>query len=148
MRRREFVAGLGMAAAMPSWSARAEETPKRAPRVAALIGFAESDPATQRRVAALLKGLAVLGWTPGRNVTIDLRYGAGDADRNRTFAKELVSLNPDVIFVNSTSATAAIQRETRTIPVVFATVSDPVGSGFVTSLARPGGNITGFVNVE
>jgi putative ABC transport system substrate-binding protein len=117
-------------------------------RVGALIGFAENDPATQRRVAAFLKGLADLGWVPDRDVAIDFRYGAGDADRNRAFAKELVGLNPDVILANSTSATAAMQRETNTIPVVFVTVSDPVGSGFVASLAQPGGNITGFVNVE
>ena len=111
-------------------------------------GFAENDPVTQRRVAALLKGLADLGWVADRNFAIDIRYGAGDADKNRTFARELVSLNPDVIFVNSTSATAAVQRETRSIPVVFTTVSDPVGSGFVAALARPGGNLTGFINVE
>src|SRR6476661_572595 len=117
-------------------------------RVGALIGFTEHDPATQRRVAAFLRGLADLGWTLDRNVAIDFRYGAGDADKNRAFAKELVSLNPDVIFVNSTSATAAVQRETTIIPVVFAAVSDPVGSSFVASLARPGGNMTGFVNVE
>jgi len=117
-------------------------------RVGALIGFAENDPVTQRRVAAFLKGLADLGWLPDRDVTIDFRYGAGDADRNRAFAKELVGLNPDVILANSTSATAAVHRETNTIPVVFVTVSDPVGSGFVASLAQPGGNITGFVNVE
>jgi putative ABC transport system substrate-binding protein len=95
-----------------------------------------------------LKGLADLGGVPDRDVAIDFRYGAGDADRNRAFAKELVGLNPDVILANSTSATAAMQRETNTIPVVFVTVSDPVGSGFVASLAQPGGNITGFVNVE
>jgi putative ABC transport system substrate-binding protein len=117
-------------------------------RVGALIGFAENDPATQRRVAAFLKGLADLGWVPDRDLTIDFRYGAGDTERNRAFAKELVGLNPDVILANSTSATAAVQRETNTIPVVFVTVSDPVGSGFVASLAQPGGNITGFVNVE
>jgi putative ABC transport system substrate-binding protein len=146
MRRREFVAGFGAATVLP-FSARAQ-TPKRMPRVAALIGFAEHDPATQRRVATFLKGLADLGWAPDRNFTIDFRYGAGDAEKNRSFAKELVNLNPDVIFVNSTSATAAVLRETKTIPAVFATVSDPVGSGFVASLARPGGNITGFVNVE
>ena len=146
MRRREFIVGLGVTAVLPL-AARAQ-TPKRTPRVAALIGFAENDPATQRRVATFLKGLADLGWVPDRNFAIDFRYGAGDPDKNRTFAKELVDLNPDVIFVNSTSATAAIQRETDSIPVVFATVSDPVGSGFVASLARPGGNITGFINVE
>ena len=114
----------------------------------ALIGFDEHDPATQRLVAAFIKGLADLGWTSGRNVAIDFRFGAGDPDKNRSFAKELVSLNPDAIFVNSTSATAAVHRETTAIPVIFATVSDPVGSGFVASLAQPGGNITGFVNVE
>jgi len=148
MRRREFITLLGAAAATWPLRARAQQVPKRMLRVGVLIGFAEHDPATQRRVAAFLKRLADLGWTVDRNVAIDFRYGAGDADKDRAFAKELVSLNPDVIFVVSTSATAAVQRETNIIPVVFATVSDPVGSGFVASLARPGGNITGFVNVE
>ena len=148
MRRRDFVTLICGTAASWSLTANAQQVPKRMLRVGALIGFAEDDPATQRRVAAFLKRLADLGWTLDRNVAIDFRYGAGDADKNRAFAKELVSLNPDVIFVNSTSATAAVQRETTIIPVVFATVSDPVGSGFVASLARPGGNITGFVNVE
>ena len=148
MRRRDFINLLGGTAVGWPLVAQAQQASRRMLRVGALIGFAEHDPATQRRVAAFLKGLADLGWTLDRNVAIDFRYGAGDADRNRAFAKELVSLNPDVIFVNSTSATAAVQRETTIIPVVFATVSDPVGSGFVASLARPGGNITGFVNVE
>jgi putative tryptophan/tyrosine transport system substrate-binding protein len=148
VRRRAFIAGLGGAAATWPLVARAQQATKRMRRVGALIGFAENDPATQRRVAAFLKGLADLGWVPDRDVAIDFRYGAGDADRNRAFAKELVGLNPDVILANSTSATAAMQRETNTIPVVFVTVSDPVGSGFVASLAQPGGNITGFVNVE
>jgi hypothetical protein len=129
-------------------SPRRQSLAKLRSAAVALIGFAEHDPVTQRRVAAFLKRLADLGWTLDRNVAIDFRYGAVDADKNRAFAKELVSLNPDVIFVNSTSATAAVQRETTIIPVVFATVSDPVGSGFAASLARPGGNITGFVNVE
>jgi putative tryptophan/tyrosine transport system substrate-binding protein len=148
MRRRDFVTLIGGTAASWSLTAHAQQVPKRMLRVGALIGFAEHDPATQRHVAAFLKRLADLDWRLDRNVAIDFRYGAGDADKNRAFAKELVSLNPDVIFVNSTSATAAVQRETTIIPVVFATVSDPVGSGFVASLARPGGNITGFVNVE
>jgi putative ABC transport system substrate-binding protein len=126
----------------------AQQVSKRVARVGALIGFAEHDPATQRDVAAFVTGLADLGWVADRNIAIEFRYGAGDAEKNRVLAKELVSLKPDVIFVNSTSATAAVQHETNTIPVVFATVSDPVGSGFVASLARPGGNITGFVNVE
>jgi putative ABC transport system substrate-binding protein len=144
MRRRDFVAGLGLAAALPL-SVRAEQGVRR---IAALIGFAEHDPATQQRLATFLKALAELGWTPNRNIALEVRYGAGDAAKNSVLAKELVGLNPDVIFVNSTSATAAVHRETRTIPVVFATVSDPVGSGFVTSLAHPGGNFTGFINVE
>jgi putative ABC transport system substrate-binding protein len=147
MRRREFITVLAGAATWPL-AARAQQSAKRMRRVGALIGFAENDPATRRFVASFLKGLADLGWVPDRDFTIDLRFGAGDADRNRTFAKELVGLNPDVILVNSTSATAAMQRETSTIPVVFVTVSDPVGSGFVASLARPGGNITGFINIE
>jgi putative ABC transport system substrate-binding protein len=144
MRRREFVAGLGLAATWPS-VARAEQGKRR---IAALIGFAENDPATRRRVATFLQALAELGWTPNRNIAIEFRYGAGDAARNAVLAKELVGLNPEVIFVNSTSSTAAVHRETHTIPVVFATVSDPVGSGFVTSLAHPGTNFTGFINVE
>ncbi len=118
------------------------------PRVGALIGFAEHDPATQRLVAAFVTSLRDLGWMVDRNISIDFRYGAGNAETNRALANELVELRPDVIFVNSTSATLAVQGATSTIPVVFATVSDPVGSGIVASLARPGGNITGFVNVE
>jgi ABC-type uncharacterized transport system substrate-binding protein len=148
MKRRAFIAGLGGAAVSWPRVARAQQTTKRLRRIAALIGFAEDDPGTQRRVAAFLKGLADLGWVQDRDVMIDFRYGAGDPQRNRAFAKELVGLNPEVILSNSTSATAAVQHETKTIPVVFVTVSDPVGSGFVTSLAQPGGNITGFVNVE
>lgn len=146
MRRRDFIAYVvGGIAASPPFSARAEQ---RIRRVAALIGFAEDDPATRRRVAVFLKALAELGWIPNRNIAIEFRYGAGDAARNAMLAKEVVGLNPEVIFVNSTSSTAAVHRETRTIPVVFATVSDPVGSGFVASLAHPGGNFTGFINVE
>jgi putative ABC transport system substrate-binding protein len=148
VKRREFISLVAGTVATWPRPARAQQAPKRMPRVGALIGFAEHDRATQRSVAAFVKGLADLGWTADRNVAIDFRYGAGNPDKNRAFAKELVALNPDVIFVNSTSATAAVQLETSAIPVVFATVSDPVGSGFVTSLARPGGNITGFVNVE
>src|SRR5438270_6751457 len=148
MRRRDFFRGIaGLATAWP-FLARAQQATKRVPRLGALIGFAEHDPGTQRRVAAFKTGLAELGWVLDRNIAIEFRYGAGDAEKNRVLAAELVRLEPDVIFVNSTSATAAVQRETSTIPVVFATVSDPVGSGFVASLARPGGNITGFVNVE
>jgi putative tryptophan/tyrosine transport system substrate-binding protein len=144
VRRRDFVTGLGLTAIL-SRASRAEQGMRR---IAALIGFAENDAETHRRVAAFLKALAELGWMPNRNIAIEFRYGAGDAAKNAVFAKELVGLNPDVIFVNSTSSTAAVHRETHTIPVVFTTVSDPVGSGFVASLAHPGGNFTGFINVE
>jgi putative ABC transport system substrate-binding protein len=118
MKRRTFIAGLGAAVALQR-DARAQQSTKRMRKVGALIGFAENDPSTQRRVAAFLRALADLGWLPDRDVAFDFRYGAGDPDRNRTFAKELVDLKPDVILVNSTSATAAVQRETSTIPVVF-----------------------------
>jgi putative tryptophan/tyrosine transport system substrate-binding protein len=143
MRRRDFITGLGLAA-LPL-QVRAEQGMRR---IAALIGFAENDPATRQRVAAFVKALAELGWMSNRNIAIEFRYGAGDAARNAVLARELVGLKPEVIFVNSTSSTAAVHRETHTIPVVFATVSDPVGSGFVTSLAHPGTNFTGFINVE
>jgi putative ABC transport system substrate-binding protein len=146
MRRREFISGL--AAAALSSPARGQQASKRVPRVGALIGFAEHDPATQRFVAAFVTSLRDLGWMVDRNIAIDFRYGAGNAETNRALANELVELRPDVIFVNSTSATLAVQGATSTIPVVFATVSDPVGSGIVASLSRPGGNITGFINVE
>ncbi|PWT83234.1 MAG: ABC transporter substrate-binding protein [Acidobacteria bacterium] len=147
MRRRQFLAGLG--AATLCWPARAQQgSSRRVPRVGALIGFAEQDPVTQQIVAAFVTSLSDLGWMAHRDVSIDFRYGAGNPDQNRALAKELVALGPDVIFVNSTSATLAVQEATSTIPVVFATVSDPVGSGIVASLARPGGNVTGFVNVE
>jgi putative tryptophan/tyrosine transport system substrate-binding protein len=106
--------------------------------------FAESDPAAQSQVAAFRAALAKLGWTEGSNLRIELRWGAGDADRIRTFAKELVNLQPDAIVAQTTAATRALARETRTIPIVFAVVSDPIGSGFAASLAHPGGNITGF----
>jgi putative tryptophan/tyrosine transport system substrate-binding protein len=135
MRRREFISGL-VAAAISS-PARGQQAPKRMPRVGVLIGFAEQDPATQRFVGAFVRSLSDLGWIVGRNISIDFRYGAGNAEKNQALAKELVAFGPDVIFVNSTSATLAVQGATNTIPVVFATVSDPVGSGIVASLARP-----------
>jgi putative ABC transport system substrate-binding protein len=99
-------------------------------------------------LSGFMQGLAELGWTDGRNARIDVRWGAGDVDRLRRLAKELVDLQPDVILAHTTPATAAVQRETRTIPIVFTLVSDPVGDGFVTGLPRPTGNITGFINLE
>jgi putative ABC transport system substrate-binding protein len=146
MKRREFVAFLGGAAAWPL-AARAQQ-PDRMRRIGVLMGWSESDPEYRARVDAVVQGLAQLGWTEGRNLRVDVRWTNGDTERARTLAKELVGLQPDVILATTTPPTAALQRETRTIPIVFAVVSDPIGAGFVTSLARPGGNITGFTSVE
>ena len=112
------------------------------------MAFAENDPAAQSQVAAFRGALAKLGWTEGRNLRIELRWGAGDADRISRFAKELVELRPDAVVSQTTPVTSALARETPTIPIVFAVVSDPIGSGFAASLARPGGNVTGFTTNE
>ena len=143
--RRKFLMALGaLAAPAVSFAQPAE----KARRIGVLMGYAESDPEARLRLAAFKEGLAALGWADGRNLRIDLRWSAGDANRASAFAKELVALKPEVILSNTTPATAAIQREAGTIPVVFTVVSDPVGSGFVKTLARPGANITGFINLE
>jgi putative tryptophan/tyrosine transport system substrate-binding protein len=145
--RREFIAGLGSAAAWPV-AARAQQL-DRMRRIGVLLGgFDESDPEGKAELAGFTQGFAELGWIDGRNVRMDVRWAAGNLDRVRAYAKELVGLQPDVILVESTPLTAALQRETRTIPIVFVVVSDPVGAGFVASLTRPGGNITGFINME
>ena len=146
MKRREFMTLLGGAAAWPV-SARAQQL-ERMRRIGVLMGYAENDPEAQTRLAAFKQALLALGWGEGRNLRIDLRWTAGDIDRASTFAKELVAVHPEVILANTTPVTAALQRETKTIPIVFAIVSDPVGAGFVESLPRPGGNITGFINLE
>jgi len=117
-------------------------------RVAVLMGFGENDAAGRKRLATFTHGLAELGWTDGRNLRMDVRLAAGNVDRMRMFAKELVDLQPDVIIVGGTPNTAALQRETRTIPIVFVNFSDPVGAGFVAGLPHPGGNITGFIDEE
>jgi putative tryptophan/tyrosine transport system substrate-binding protein len=145
MRRREFIAGLGAAA----WPlvARAQQ-PDRMRRVGVMMAFNENDPEAKAQLSGFTKGLAELGWSDGRNLRIDVRWAADSVDRMRMLANELVGLQPDVILANSTPVTAALQRETRTIPIVFAPTADPVGSGFVVSLGRPGGNITGFINME
>jgi putative ABC transport system substrate-binding protein len=113
-----------------------------------LMPYQENDPDAKAQLSALTQGLAELGWTDGRNMRIDVRWAAGDVDRMRVFAKELVGLQPDVIFASNTPVTAALQRETRAIPIVFVVVSDPVGEGFVAGLPRPGGNLTGFIFTE
>jgi putative ABC transport system substrate-binding protein len=146
MKRRDFITLLGGAAAWPL-GARAQQ-PDRVLRIGVLMNLAASDPEGQAQVTALVLRLKELGWTDGRNVQFDYRWAAGDASRMRTFAKELVKLQPDVVLARSTPVTAALQRETQTIPIVFVAVSDPVGEGFVASVARPEANITGFTNVE
>ena len=142
MRRREFITALGGAAVWPL-AARAQQ-PERMRRIGVLMGWPESDARARSYLAAFRGALAKLGWMEGSNIRIELRWGAADADRMRTFAKELVDLRPDAIFGQTTPAISALARETRTIPIVFVLVSDPIGSGFTTSLARPSGNITGF----
>jgi putative tryptophan/tyrosine transport system substrate-binding protein len=146
MRRREFIALLSGSAAWPLM-ARAQQA-DRMRRVGVLMAYGETDPEAKALLAEFTQGLSELGWTDGRNLRLDVRWAPGNTDAMRTYAKELVTLQPDVILANSTPVTATFQRETQTIPIVFSIVADPVGSGFVASLARPGGNITGFGSVE
>jgi putative ABC transport system substrate-binding protein len=142
MRRREFIVGLGSAAAWPTM-ARAQQ-PDRMRRIGVLMNTQLVDPESPGRVTAFAQGLQELGWTDGRNVRIDYRWGVGDADRVRRNAAELVALVPDVIVAIGSSNLAAAEQASRSLPIVFALVTDPVGSGYVASLARPGGNATGF----
>ena len=147
MKRRDFITLLGGAAVTWPLAARAQKT-ERMRRIGVLMGGAGSDPVDQARLAAFLDGLQQLGWTDGRNVRIDTRWPAGDADRNRTYAAELVGLAPDVILASASASVAALQQASRSAPIVFANVIDPVGAGFVASLAQPGGNATGFTAFE
>jgi putative ABC transport system substrate-binding protein len=147
MRRREFITAIAGSAAAWQLAAHAQQRePMR--RVGVLMGFPESDSQAQSYIAAFRDGLQKFGWTDGRNVRIDTRWPAFDAESRQRFAKELIALQPDLILSHTTPTTAALLQQTRTIPIVFATVTDPVGSGFVASLARPGGNVTGFTLVE
>jgi putative ABC transport system substrate-binding protein len=147
MRRREFITAIaGSAAAWPLATPAQQPEPMR--RIGVLMGFPESDPQAQGFITAFRDGLQKLGWADGRNVRIDTRWPAFDAESRQRFAKELVALQPDLILSHTTPTTAAPLQQTRTIPIVFATVTDPIGSGFVPSLARPGGNVTGFTLVE
>ena len=148
-RRKLLVAlGAGALSTVAGPSRVCAQQAERTRRIGAFMFYAESDPEAQLRLAAFKEELAVLGWAEGRNLAFDVRWTAGEIDRAAGLAKELVALKPDVILTHTTPATAALQRETTTIPIVFTAVSDPIGSGFVKSLARPGGNITGFVNLE
>ncbi len=144
--RREFVTLFGSAAAAWPLAARAQQDRMR--RIAVLMNLAADDPESPIRLAALLQGLQQLGWTVGQNIQIDYRWGAGSADLIRKHAGELVALSPDVILAHSSAAVAPLLEATRTVPIVFAVVADPVGAGYVDSLARPGGNATGFTNFE
>jgi putative tryptophan/tyrosine transport system substrate-binding protein len=147
MRRREFITLVGGAASAWPLATRAQQTGTMR-RVGVLLGWREDIPQIRALLAAFVQGLAELGWVDGRNLQIDVRWTNANVDRARAFAKELVDLQPDVILAGTTPVTAALAKETRTIPVVFVVVSDPVGAGFVGSLSRPGGNVTGFINEE
>ena len=147
MKRREFITLLGGAAVAWPLAARAQQ-PERMRRIGVLLPATADDPEFQARVGAFLQGLALLGWTIGRNVRIDTRWATANAADIRRHAAELAALAPDVILVHGSSPLGAVQQATRTVPIVFPVVGDPVGAGFVDSLARPGGNVTGFMTFE
>jgi putative ABC transport system substrate-binding protein len=147
IRRREFIALIGGAVAAWPLAARAQQG-DRVRRIGVLMPGDENDPGQKTIVSAFTQALAGLGWTDGRNVRMDLRWSGGDINRIRALARELVGLQPDIILTGATPATAALQRETRTIPIVFAGVSDPVTSGIVPRINQPGGNTTGFGLLE
>jgi ABC-type uncharacterized transport system substrate-binding protein len=142
VKRRTFITLLGGAAAWPL-AARAQQG-ERIRRIGVLIPAAPDDREFQARLAAFLQGLKQLGWADGRNVRIDTRWAVGDADLIRKYAGELVALGPDVVMAFTSTAVSTLRQVTRTVPIVFAVVADPVGAGYVESLARPGGNVTGF----
>ena len=144
--RRKFIALIGGAAAWPLAARAQQGEPMR--RIGALMSTAADDPEGQARIAAFQQGLQQFGWTIGRNVRIDSRWPVGDSERTRRYAAELVALAPDVILATGSAAAAPLLQATRTVPVVFVIVPDPVGAGFVNSLARPGGNATGFIQFE
>jgi ABC-type uncharacterized transport system substrate-binding protein len=146
MRRRDFITLFGGAAAAWPLAARAQQ-PERMRRIGVLMSVAADGPEGQVRLAAFLNRLQQLGWTDGRNVRIDLRWGAGDADLSRKYAAELVELSPDIILASG-DPVMAVHRATRTVPIVFTIIADPVGAGLAENLARPGGNATGFMSYE
>jgi putative ABC transport system substrate-binding protein len=147
MRRREVVRLLGGAVAASPLAARAQQ-PEKMRRIGVLMNLASDDPETQTRIAVFLQGLRQLGWTDGRNVLIEYRWGAADVASARKLAAELVAWAPEVILASASPAVAGLQQVIRSVPIVFANVIDPVGAGFVASLARPGGNTTGFTLYE
>src|SRR5882672_9465181 len=145
MKRREFIAGIGATVAWPL-TARAQQ-PGRIRRIGVLIGGTD-DLEGKARIAAFLQGLQQLGWTDGRNVQIEVRWAGGNADDMRKYAAQFAALAPDVILAGGSSVVPLLQQATRTVPIVFTQTPDPVGAGFVDSLARPGGNATGFMALE
>jgi putative ABC transport system substrate-binding protein len=147
LRRRQFITVLGGAAVAWPIVAGAQQ-PERMRRIDVLMAYAESDPEGQALVAAFREGLQKLGWTESRNVRIETRWATADLELMQRFATEIVALQPDLILTQNTPTTAAMLQQTRSIPIIFATASDPVGSGFVASFARPGGNVTGFIDME
>src|SRR2546430_8745367 len=147
MKRREFITLLGGAAAAWPLAARAQQG-ERMRRIGILMNLSADDPIGQARLATFLQGLQAAGWAQDRNVRIDTRWAAGDAERLRKYAAELVALEPEVVLVWATPAVVSLQRVSRTVPIVFVGVIDPVGSGLIASLARPGGNATGFILFE
>ena len=145
--RREFITLFGGAAATWPLAARAQQV-ERVRRIAALISYTEDNAEVQRWVAAFHDGLQKLGWVEGRNLQIDQRWGGTDMNMLQRLAKEIVATKPDLIFSTNSPTTRILKQETTTIPIVFGNLVDPIGQGFVASLARPGGNVTGFVNLE
>jgi putative ABC transport system substrate-binding protein len=147
MKRREFIRLFGGAAISWPLTARAQQ-PARLRRIGVLMALDESEPEGKAQLLGFTQGLSELGWTVGTNLQMEIRWGAGDVNRIRIFAKELVAMRPDVILSQGTPVTAALRQETQTIPIVFVTVTDPVGEGFVAGLPSPGGNTTGFITSE
>jgi ABC-type uncharacterized transport system substrate-binding protein len=149
MRRRDVITLVGgVGAWVLALHAATAQPSDRMRRIAMLGGFAANDPEAQGRVAALQQGLKELGWTESRNLSIEFRWGTGGAAQMRAFARELIDLKPDLIVGMTTPAVAALMQETNTVPILFVNIVDPLGRGFVSNMARPGGNVTGFLNFE
>jgi putative ABC transport system substrate-binding protein len=147
MRRRRFMTLIGGAAAAWPLAAAAQHTDQMR-RIGVLVAYAEDDPEMKARLAAFRQGLEQLGWSEGRNIRFDVRFAPAGAGQERSRAQELVALKPDLVFAHTPQVVASLQRESRAIPIVFVGVADPVGAGFVASLSRPGGNLTGFLGIE
>jgi putative ABC transport system substrate-binding protein len=149
MRRRHFITLIGGTAAASAWPlVTAAQQTNQVRRIGVLVAYAEDDPEMKTRLTAFRQGLEQLGWLEGRNILFDIRFAPAGAGQEHSRAQELVALKPDVIFAHSPQIVASLQRESHAIPIVFVGVADPVGAGFVGSLSRPGGNLTGFLGIE